>query len=93
MLDWHPISLRRSSVLHLQVHQLSRRHHVVVQICHDQKRSDDDQGDDQHTERQRHHVIRVVRTRGDVQEKYQVDTHLRDREDSQAKRDTACSEQ
>src|SRR3954462_12926673 len=63
------------SMLHLQIHQLSRRHHVVVQICHDQKRSDHDQGDDQHTERQRHHVVGVVRARGDVQEKHQVNTH------------------
>jgi integrase/recombinase XerD len=78
---------------HLQVHQLCRRHHVVVQIRHDQKRSDDDQGDDQHTERQRHHVVGVVRPRGDMQEEHQVDAHLRDREDRQAERDTAGPEQ
>ena len=58
------------SMLHLQIHQFGRRHHVVVQICHDQKRSDNDQDDDQHTKRQCHHVIGVVRTRGDMQEKH-----------------------
>ena len=29
-------------MLHLQIHQLGWKHHIVVQICHDQKRSDDD---------------------------------------------------
>jgi hypothetical protein len=37
--------LRRFSILHLQIHQLGRKHHIVVQICHDQKRSDDDKSD------------------------------------------------
>ena len=42
---------RRTSPLHLHIHQLCCRHHVVVQICHDQKRSDDDQDNDQYTKR------------------------------------------
>jgi hypothetical protein len=36
-LDQQPVSLRRSSALHLQVHLVCCGHHVVVQICHDQK--------------------------------------------------------
>ena len=84
MPDWQPVSLRRASALHLQIHQLCRRHHVVVQICHDQKRSDDDQGHDQLAKRQCHHVVGVVRTGGDMQEKHQVDAHLRYRKDRQA---------
>jgi len=40
-------------VLHFQIHQLSRRHHVVVQSFRDQTRSDDCQRDDQHRQRQR----------------------------------------
>jgi len=83
----------RDSVLHLQIHQLCRRHHVVVQICHDQERSDHDQDDDQHTERQRHHVVGVVRPGGDMQEEHQMDAHLRDRKHRQAERDTAGPEQ
>jgi hypothetical protein len=31
-------------MLRLQIHELDRKHHIVVQICHDQKRSDDDKG-------------------------------------------------
>jgi hypothetical protein len=46
MLDQLPVPLRHASVLRVQIHQLCRRHHVVVQICHDQQRSDHDQGDD-----------------------------------------------
>jgi hypothetical protein len=34
--------LQRFSMPHLQIHKLGRKHHIVVQICHDQKRSDDD---------------------------------------------------
>jgi hypothetical protein len=48
------------SMLRLTIHQLCRRHHVVVQICHYQKRSDDDQGDDQHTKRTCYHAVGVV---------------------------------
>ena len=32
-------------MLHLQIHRLGRKHHFVVQICHGQKRSDDDKGE------------------------------------------------
>src|SRR3984893_8727913 len=67
-----PSNLPRSSVLDLQIHQLCRRHHIVVQIRHDQKRSDDDQGDDQYTERQCHYLIVVVWTPGDMQENNKV---------------------
>jgi hypothetical protein len=41
------------SVLHMQVHQIGRRHHVVVQIGHDPERPDDDQEHDEDAERQR----------------------------------------
>ena len=70
-------------MLHVQIHQVCRWHHVIVQICHDEKRSDDHQGDNQHTERQRHHVVGVVRPRGDMQEEDKMDPHLRDGEDRQ----------
>jgi hypothetical protein len=36
------------SARHMHVHQIGRRHHVVVQIGHDPERSDDDQEHDEH---------------------------------------------
>ena len=55
-------------MLHVQVHELGRQHHVVVQIRHDPERPDDDQEHDEDAERQRQHVVGVVRSGGNVQE-------------------------
>src|SRR5258708_12747303 len=57
---WEPL-LRRFSVLHLQIHQLGRSHHVLVQICHDQKRSDTDQGTGHPPKGPRHTLVRAFR--------------------------------
>ena len=66
------IDLTMRSGLHMQIHQLGRRHHVVVQVGHDAQRPGDDDGHDEHAKRQRQHVVGVVRSGGDVQEKDQV---------------------
>jgi hypothetical protein len=47
------IDLTMRSGLHMQIHQLGRWHHVVVQIGHDPERPHDDQEHDEHAERQR----------------------------------------
>ena len=77
----------------MQIHQLGRRHHVVVQIGHDPQRAGDDQEHDEHAERQRQHVVGVVRPGGDVQEEDQVNAHLGDGEDGKAEGDAGCPEQ
>src|SRR6266403_1672806 len=66
--------------LPLHLHDLVHWHHVVVEVCHDPDRSADHKEDDQDPERQRQHVVGVVRPRGDVQEEHQMHAHLRDRQ-------------
>src|SRR5215204_3331293 len=73
------ISSLRSSALHL--HDLTLRHHVVVEVCHDPQRASDQQEHDQHAKGERERVVRVVGRRRDVQEEHEVHPHLRDRED------------
>src|SRR5215212_3478906 len=74
------ISSLRSSALHL--HDLTQRHHVVVEVCHDPQRASDQQEHDQHAKGERERVVRVVGRRRDVQEEHEVHPHLRDREDN-----------
>src|SRR5215208_1806507 len=74
------ISSLRSSALHL--HDLTQRHHVVVEVCHDPQRAADQQEHDQHAKGERERVVRVVGRRRDVQEEHEVHPHLRDREDN-----------
>jgi hypothetical protein len=78
--------MRRCSALHLQIHQLGRRHHIGVQICHDPKRSSDHKGYDEHAKGQRQHVIGVVSSGSDVQEEDQVNANLRDGQDGKSER-------
>src|SRR5215207_7253729 len=73
------ISSLRSSALHL--HDLTQRHDVVVEVCHDPQRASDQQEHDQHAKGERERVVRVVGRRRDVQEEHEVHPHLRDRED------------
>ena len=47
------------------------------------KRAEHHQTHDQHAERQRQHVIGIVRVGGDVQEEDEVDAHLGDGEHQQ----------
>jgi hypothetical protein len=65
-------------VLHLQIHQFGRGHHVGVRICRDPKRSGGHEAYDEHAKGQRQHVIGVVRSGGDVQEADEVNADLRD---------------
>jgi hypothetical protein len=62
---------RCQSVLHMQIHELGRGHHVVVQIRHDPERAGDHQGYDEHAKRERQYVVGIVRTGRDVQEEDQ----------------------
>ena len=55
-------------MLPLHLHDLIHRHHVVIEVRHDPERSADHKEHDQDAERQRQHVVGVVRPRGDVQE-------------------------
>ena len=80
-------------MLHLQIHQLGHGHHVVVQICHDPERSGNDQEHDEQAEGERQHVVGVVRSGRDVQEKDQVNAHLGDGEDGKAQGDAGRPEQ
>ena len=73
-----------SSVPHVQIHQLRRRHHVAVEIGHDPQRAGDDQDHREDAERQRQHIVGVVRPGRDVQEEDQVDAHLGDGEHDEA---------
>ena len=83
---WHAGLLLRSPVLHMQIRRLGGRHHVVVQVVHDHQRAGDDQDDDEHTKRECQHVVGVVWSGSDVQEKDQVNAHLRDGEHGMAER-------
>jgi hypothetical protein len=53
----------------MHIHELRRRHHIVVQIRHDAERARNDQEHDEHAKRERQYVISVVRSGRDVQKK------------------------
>ena len=84
---------RAATSLPLHLHDAFHRHHVVVHVIHDPQRSDDQQEHDQHAERQRQHVVGVVRPGGDVQEEDQVNAHLRDRQHDQRDRDAGLPDE
>src|SRR5258708_3160018 len=84
----------------VDLHDLVHRHLVVVEVCHDPDRSADHKESDQDPERQRQHVVGVVRPRGDVQEEHQMHAHLSDRQHHKRHRDArfpyevgACDEE
>ena len=58
-----PPGIAMRSVLHTQVHQVGRHRHVVAQVGHDPERARDYDGDHEYAERERQHVVRVVRVR------------------------------
>ena len=59
---------------------------VVVQIRHDPERPGEDQQDDQHAEGKRHDIVDVVWAGRDVEEKDEVNPHLRECENDQGNR-------
>jgi hypothetical protein len=56
----------------LHAHQLTHGHHVVVQVAHDPGRSKNDQEKNQDSEGKGKHIVRIVRSAGDVQEENQM---------------------
>jgi hypothetical protein len=66
--------------LPLHLHDGGCGQHIRIEIGHDPQRPADDQGDDQDAEGKRDHIVGIVRPGTDVQEKYQVNPHLRDGE-------------
>ena len=79
-----------SSVLHLQIHQLGMRHHILVQVGHDHERSCEDEEHDEHAKRERQDVVGAVRSGRDVKKEYQVHAHLGDGENGEAGRHARC---
>src|SRR5215472_466314 len=77
----------------LHLHHLVHRRHILVEVIHDPERAGDHQRDDQDAERQRQHVVGVVRSRVDVQEENQMHAHLRDSEHNQRNRDARTPDQ
>src|SRR5580700_6019567 len=62
--------------LHLQLHQSIHRHHVVVQMSHDDHRSEYQETHDENAEGERENIVGLVRRARDVQEEHQVNAHL-----------------
>jgi signal transduction histidine kinase len=54
------------SPLHMNIHELLHRHHVVVQVGHDDHRPKDDQPDDEDAEGERQYVVGGIGRRADV---------------------------
>src|ERR1700704_5164126 len=81
------------TLLPLHLHDRIHRHHVVVEVCHDPERPDHHQKDDQHSERQREHIIGVVGPGGDVQVEHYVHAHLRDRQHNKRDRNARLPDQ
>src|ERR1700733_2752228 len=67
-----------ASPLHL--HQFLHRYHVVVQVFHDPKGTEDNQTNDQDPEGEGEHVVLIVGRSSDVQEEDEMDAHLGDSE-------------
>jgi signal transduction histidine kinase len=54
------------SPLHMHIHELLHRHHVVVQVGHDDHRPKDDQPDDEDAKGERQYVVGGIGRRADV---------------------------
>ena len=66
---------------------------VVIHIRHDPERAAEDQQDDQHAEGKRHDVVDVVWAGRDVEEKDEVNPHLRDCENDQGNRNARAPDE
>jgi hypothetical protein len=55
---------------------------VVVQICHDPERTNEKQKNNQHAECKGQDIVDTVWGRRDVQEKHEMNAHLRDCENN-----------
>src|SRR6202041_1231803 len=69
--------------LQLQLHQSIHGHHVVIQMSHDDHRSEYQETHDENAKGERENIVGLVRRARDVQEEHQVNPHLSNREDPQ----------
>src|SRR5579862_362242 len=86
--SWGAIAMGRSrcwppATLPLHLHQPLHGHHVVIQMSHDDHRSEYEQTHDENAKGERENIVRLVRRARDVQKEHQVNPHLSNRENSQ----------
>ena len=69
--------------LALHLNQSIHRHHVVVQMSHDDHRSEYNEAHNENAKGERENIVGLVRRARDVQEEHQVNPHLSNRENTQ----------
>src|SRR6202035_3539816 len=76
-------SFPAAATLPLHLHQSIHGHHVVVQMSHDDHRSEYQQTHDEDAKGERENIVGLVRRARDVQKEHQVNPHLSNRENPQ----------